>query len=796
MENSNFLKGYSCVLLSVSLALGQSNTTLPVKRVVLYKNGVGYFEHIGRVTGNQEVSIPFTSGQLNDALKSLTVLDLNGGRITGVEYASSAPVDRQLGDLRLPASTKATLTDFMSALKGAKLEVRSLPGPAITGRLLSVERKTRVAGGNTLEVDYISLLTDSGEIRTTEVSPSFTVRLLEAGLPGKVNRMLDLVSLGREPDVRRMVVSTQGAGERGLFVSYISEVPVWKATYRVVLNPKNGKSPLLQGWAIVDNTVGQDWENVELELVAGAPQSFIQELSQPYYSRRPVVALPEQAMNSPQTFQATLIPGGARVAGAVTDSSGAPVLGAVVRAFDNAGKLVGTAAADAAGAYELAGLPEGSVRVEVESMGFKKGVVHGVMASSAFPARHDARLQVGDISQSVNVNAEAAQLNTSSSSVSTVRGSRNLGGGRGLGQAAGTRGGGSGSGVMSGSFAGISPGQAREDLRAAAGGQELGDLFEYKLKDPLTIQKNKSALVPIVNASIGAEKISIWNESYGHARPQRALWLDNTSGLTLDGGSFSVLEEETFAGEGIFEAIRPGEKRLVSYATDLAVTVGSRNNREQQRVTRCIVNKGTMIHQSELREKKTYTFRNEDKSARTILVEHPVRPEFRLRGDAKPAETAAGWMRFRVPVASKQTVELVVEESRPIESNLAISNVTSEQIAAFLETRSITPEIEQALRTILAQKALVAELEARKEARDGAQDKIFDDQQRLRENMKSLKGSAEEKALLQRYTQQLNAQETKLEDLRKELERLDGEIDQAQAELDKTTEAMAFDVRL
>ncbi len=586
MTKSKFLKGYSCVLLSVSMTFGQSNNTmLPVKRVVLYKNGVGYFEHLGRVNGNQEVSIPFTSGQLNDALKSLTVLDLNGGRITGVEYASSAPVDRQLGDLRLPAGGKTTLTDFMSALRGAKLEVRSLPGPAITGRLLSVERKTRVAGGNTLEVDYISLLTDTGEICTTEVSPSFSVRLLEAGLPGKVNRMLDLVSLGREPDLRRMVVSTQGTGERGLFVSYISEVPVWKATYRVVLNPKNGKSPLLQGWAIVDNTMGQDWDNVELSLVAGAPQSFIQELSQPYYSRRPVVPLPEQAMNTPQTFQATLIRGSARVAGSVTDSSGAAVLGAVVRAYDNAGKLVGTAAADAMGAYELAGLPEGVVRVEVESIGFKKGVVNGVMASSAFPARHDARLEVGAVSESVTVNAAVVQMQASWSTA--VRGGRNLGGGRGLGQGGGV---GRGSGVSSSGYGGsaraISTGQAREELRAAAAGQELGDLFEYKLKDPITIQKNKSALVPIVNSSIVAEKISVWNESYGSPRPQRALWRDNTSGLTLDGGSFSVLEEETFAGEGIFEAIRPGEKRLVSYATDLAVTVGSRHNSEHQRVTR------------------------------------------------------------------------------------------------------------------------------------------------------------------------------------------------------------------
>jgi hypothetical protein len=165
------------------------------------------------------------------------VLDLNGGRIGGVAYGTSAPLDRQLGDLRLPASDKTTLAEFLGALRGTRLESRN-GATVITGRLLSVERKTRVSGGTTLEVDYISVITDSGEIKTTEVSPAFSVRLLERGLAGKVDRLLDLVSAGREADVRRMVISTEGAGDRSLFVSYISEVPVWKATYRIVLNSK------------------------------------------------------------------------------------------------------------------------------------------------------------------------------------------------------------------------------------------------------------------------------------------------------------------------------------------------------------------------------------------------------------------------------------------------------------------------------------------------------------------------------------------------------------------------------
>src|SRR6476469_672941 len=211
---------------------------LPIKRVVLYKNGVGYFEHQGKMQGNQDVAISFTSGQLNDVLKSLTVLDLNGGRIAAVGYGSSAPIDRQIGGLRLPVGQKTSLMEFLEAIRGARIEVKS-GQTSMTGRLLSIERKTRIAGGNTLEIDYLSLITESGDVRTTELMPSFSVRLLERGLPDKVERYLDLASASREPDLRKMSVSTEGTGERSLYLSYISEVPVWKATYRIVLNTKS-----------------------------------------------------------------------------------------------------------------------------------------------------------------------------------------------------------------------------------------------------------------------------------------------------------------------------------------------------------------------------------------------------------------------------------------------------------------------------------------------------------------------------------------------------------------------------
>jgi hypothetical protein len=275
-----------------------------VTRVILYKNGVGYFEHAGHVRGSQDVNVDFTTAQLNDVLKSLTVLDLGKGRITGVSYNSAAPLERRLGSLHLPVGENPSTAQFLDALRGARMEVRN-GSESASGRLLSIEdRDVAGKGDQKITLTQISVVSDGGEVRIFDLTPSTRVRVAEKEVNEEVGKYLGLVASTRDQDVRRMTISTAGDGERNLLVSYISEVPVWKSTYRIVI-PSEGK-PLLQGWAIVDNTVGEDWKDVELSLVAGAPQSFVQELSQPYYTRRPVVALPENAMLTPQTHEATM----------------------------------------------------------------------------------------------------------------------------------------------------------------------------------------------------------------------------------------------------------------------------------------------------------------------------------------------------------------------------------------------------------------------------------------------------------------------------------------------------------
>jgi len=399
----------------------ESAAKLPVRRVVLYKNGVGYFEHLGRVRGSQDVHIDFTSAQLNDVLKSLTVLDLAGGRITGVDYNSEAPLARRLATLRLALGERPSVSEFLGALRGARLEVRGATGPALTGRLLSVERKTRSATNWTVETDEISLITDTGEVHSVDLNPTTNVRIAEKDLQVEVGRYLNLIASSRDQDVRRMTISTTGNGERSLYVSYISEVPIWKTTYRIVLPTKAEKKPLLQGWAIVDNTVGEDWNEVELSLVAGAPHSFIQQLSEPFYGRRPVVPLPESVQLSPQTHAATLSGGNGRLSGAVTDASGAVIAGANVKLQDENGSIVAQTTTDSSGNYSFSSLSPGNYRVQTERPGFKTNLMTQLNVAPG-ENQANAKLDVGASTQTVMVSASTSSLDASSSELALVAG--------------------------------------------------------------------------------------------------------------------------------------------------------------------------------------------------------------------------------------------------------------------------------------------------------------------------------------------------------------------------------------
>jgi hypothetical protein len=322
-----------------------------------------------------------------------------------------------------------------------------------------------------------------------------------------------------------------------------------------------------------------------------------------------------------------------------------------------------------------------------------------------------------------------------------------------------------------------------EKQGAEAEGKSAGDFFEYKIKQKITIGKNQSALVPILQSHIEAERVTLWNED---SAPLRALWIKNTSGQVLDAGSFNVLEADTFAGEGVLETIHPDERRLLSYAGDAAVHVKFSDDSSEKPFSRVRIAKGIMLLTQEQRKSSKFTIRNADTEPRQVILEYPAQEGWELTpATPKPEESSESFHRFRVPVDAGKTAELTVESVHPQETRYELTNLDDDEVALLVDQKRMTPAVQQAFDRILKQKEKINEISGQISERKRESDQIAVDQNRIRENMKALKGSSEEKALLQRYVGQLDAQESRLASLRKESADLTVQLNLASSDLNR-----------
>ena len=167
-----------------------------------------------------------------------------------------------------------------------------------------------------------------------------------------------------------------------------------------------------------------------------------------------------------------------------------------------------------------------------------------------------------------------------------------------------------------------------------------------------------------------------------------------------------------------------------------------------------------------------------------MILEHPIREYWKLAGDEKPEDTGATYYRFRVTVGPGKTEKLVVKESRPEYASIRISTISDNELKLLVEEKTVKLELQGKLKAIIAKRQEIFDVEQEIIARQTEMEAIDKDQARLRENMKALKGSAEEKALLQRYTKQLDGQEDRLAELKKQNADSQAKRTKLQGELD------------
>jgi hypothetical protein len=288
---------------------------LPVKEVVLFSSGVGYFEHYGTVQGDGSTELHFKTTQINDILKSLVLQDLDGGKVAAVTYPSQDPIAKTLKSFQVDITANPPLADLFNQLRGAKVTI-TVNGENTTGVILGVEKKRVVVKGEksddqTAWASVLNLVS-GGKIVSQAMDPISSYELDDPALQVELNKALIALAGARDQDKKPAKINFTGQGQRHVRLGYVVETPIWKASYRLILGDTADKTAAatrpsladgtLQGWAIVENQTDNDWNNVQLSLVSGRPISFIEDLYQPLYVPRPVVDPELFASLRPQTY--------------------------------------------------------------------------------------------------------------------------------------------------------------------------------------------------------------------------------------------------------------------------------------------------------------------------------------------------------------------------------------------------------------------------------------------------------------------------------------------------------------
>ena len=621
---------------------------LPITTVVLFSSGVGYVERAGTVNDKTSVQLSFKQDQINDLLKSMVLMDLNGGKIGAVTYGAKDPISKTLGAFAINLNDNPSLGEILNRMRGAQVEVTATT--TVTGTIIGVEKK-RVPAGKDIEpiiVEVLNLATEKG-IRAIRLDEITVLRILDERLNNEFQQALKTLATGLDNQRKPVSLVFDGKGQRKVLVGYLTETPIWKTSYRLVLGEKEN---LMQGWAVVENTSDADWTNVKLSLVSGRPISFIQDLYSPLYVHRPVVR--------PQLFESL---------GPVNYE------GDLDAEMDEARPVGKAATAPAPSMAPMAGVAG--------------GIAAGRWANGAL--------------------ADGNGMQNIQSSVT------------------------------------------------AAAAQNLGQAFAYTIQEPVTLPRQQSALLPIVNGPVQAWQLSIYNPAVHAKFPLYGLRVKNTTGVHLMGGPVTIYRDDIYAGDATFEDLQPGEQRLVSYAIDLAVQSERKEDPQAQEIVAIKLVKGALNVSRKYRRTVNYTFSIKDGKDRKILVEHAFINGWDLVAPKDPDERTSTLYRFMVSATAKEPAKLAVVEERTDLQAFRVADVDSNTLVTYIQTGKVSPAVRDALQKVITLQGRVNDLRTQRTQKEQQVQRIRQGQSDIRQNMAQLDRGSD---LYKRYVTMLDGQET------------------------------------
>ncbi|MGA9624245.1 MAG: DUF4139 domain-containing protein [Bryobacteraceae bacterium] len=644
---------------------------LPVREVVLYKHGVGFFERSGKLGPGESARLDFNASEMNDVLKSLTIEERGGGKISGLRYDSMDPLGHKLAEFPFQIGAAQPLSAMLDQLKGARLELKfgaeTVAGAIVTGRLVPGSDKQP-------EREQLTLMLDGGELRILDLSAATNIHFTDPQLQQQFHDYLAAVAAARSKEKRSVYIDSTDAKEREVVASYMIPAAVWKSSYRLIFGASG--PPVLEGWAIVDNTTGEDWTKVQLSLVSGRPISFVSQLYAPKYVERPTAELAD-------------------------DSAARPVV-------------------HEGGFDAMAGIG--------------RGEGGGVGRAMAVPAT--TRLE-----QFATLQNPPAVVFPSS-------------------------------------------------IVASASAGELGELFEYRIAQPVTIRKDESAMLPFLQQPIEARKLLIYSD-HSSQHPTNAAELTNSSGKTLDGGPITVYDGGAYGGEALMETLKAADKRLISYAVDIGTRITEAFGNKQAVVREIHAARGVLTTKLAAEETRTYTVRNVDKKAKTLIIEHPLRQGYTLLNQ-KPAEKTAGAYRFEIQLAPGATQEFPVSEERVYDQTYQVTSLTPDMILTYVGNRILSDAGRKQLQRIADQKRQLADNNGALQEAEAQTRDLTADEERIRQNIASLNNVSGQQQQVQNYARQLDVHEQQLATLRDRQAELQKKKSALETELNKLIEALAF----